>query len=215
MRILDPTAHAEKRGCILAAARRLFACKGFHATSMNEVAEASGLAKAAVYHYFDGKDALLRSLHDGILAGAEERIKRAPRFNGLRDALSFLGRGYLEHFKDPARADVMRIALNVSAEDPDLLRLSSSIAAPRMEALLGDFLAPYLPKGAPRGAAKELLTPFFGALFYYRFVLSGVCDPGQLPDEGHYLANLVDVFSQAGAGQKRAAPGSLKKRKPA
>ena len=42
----------------MAQAARLFAQQGFMATSMNQVAEACGLSKAALYHYFRDKFAL-------------------------------------------------------------------------------------------------------------------------------------------------------------
>jgi len=44
---------------ILAHAARLFALRGYHATSMNQVAEACGLSKATLYHYHRDKYSLL------------------------------------------------------------------------------------------------------------------------------------------------------------
>ncbi len=55
----------DQRAAILAQAARLFARNGFVATSMNQVAEASGLSKAAVYHYFRDKYALLIEIAEG------------------------------------------------------------------------------------------------------------------------------------------------------
>ena len=46
------------RTAILNAATRLFAERGYAATSMREVAEAANCTKPAVYYYFDGKAAL-------------------------------------------------------------------------------------------------------------------------------------------------------------
>ena len=50
---------------ILARAAHLFARGGFSGTSMNRVAEAAGLSKAALYHYFRDKDALLVEIAEG------------------------------------------------------------------------------------------------------------------------------------------------------
>jgi AcrR family transcriptional regulator len=205
MRTLDPSAHAHVRGHILAAARRLFATRGYHATSMNEVARSAGMAKAALYHYFKGKHAMLHALHQGAFDGAAETLGRAPRMKNLREAMAFLGRGYLEHFRQPGPAEVMRIALNVNGEDPELLRLSSTVVMPRMQALLENFLKPYFPKGTPAGEARRHILPFFGALFYYRFVLQSTCGPGQLPDEDEYLDHLVGLFAKLPPGRKRPA----------
>ena len=41
----------DQREMILARAAELFARSGYPATSMNQVAEACGLSKAALYHY--------------------------------------------------------------------------------------------------------------------------------------------------------------------
>ena len=43
---------------IIDTAARLFASKGFHGTSMSDLASAAGLTKGAFYHHFENKDAL-------------------------------------------------------------------------------------------------------------------------------------------------------------
>jgi len=59
-----PTFEAQRED-ILAAAARLFAEQGFPATSMNQVAEACGVAKPTLYHYFQDKQDLLAQICDG------------------------------------------------------------------------------------------------------------------------------------------------------
>ena len=54
----------EQRELILAHAAALFARQGYHATSMNQVAEACALSKATLYHYYRDKDALLVQIAD-------------------------------------------------------------------------------------------------------------------------------------------------------
>jgi len=55
----------EQRELILARAAALFARQGYHATSMNQVAEACGLSKATLYHYYRDKDAMLVQIAEG------------------------------------------------------------------------------------------------------------------------------------------------------
>jgi len=50
---------AEKRGRIIAAARALFAHKGFEATTTLEIAEAAGVAAGTLFLYAKTKDDLL------------------------------------------------------------------------------------------------------------------------------------------------------------
>ena len=54
----------DQREMILAQAAQLFAARGYPATSMNEVAQACGLSKATLYHYYKDKYALLVSICD-------------------------------------------------------------------------------------------------------------------------------------------------------
>ena len=56
--------YEDQRELILLHAAELFAQRGYSATSMNGVAEACGLSKPALYHYFRDKDALLASICD-------------------------------------------------------------------------------------------------------------------------------------------------------
>ncbi len=49
----------DKRSQILAAAVRVFARKGYHASRVGDIAEEAGVAHGLMYHYFDSKEALL------------------------------------------------------------------------------------------------------------------------------------------------------------
>lgn len=53
---------ADKRELILEAAIRLFAEKGFHSTSIQEIADAAGVAKGSTYIYFKSKDDIMLSI---------------------------------------------------------------------------------------------------------------------------------------------------------
>lgn len=55
----------DQREMILERAAALFARGGYPGTSMNQVAEACGLSKATLYHYYRDKYALLVSIADG------------------------------------------------------------------------------------------------------------------------------------------------------
>ena len=52
-------AYDDQREAILREAAALFAQQGYGSTSMNEVAQACGLSKAALYHYVRDKSDLL------------------------------------------------------------------------------------------------------------------------------------------------------------
>ena len=55
----------------------MFARNGFHATSMNEIAEAAGVTKPVLYQHFDSKRGLYRELLGEIGAQLRETIAKA------------------------------------------------------------------------------------------------------------------------------------------
>jgi AcrR family transcriptional regulator len=63
---------SRRREEIMAAAKKVFARKGFHATTIADIAKESGLAYGSVYWYFDSKDDLFHAL-----MAAEEYALRA------------------------------------------------------------------------------------------------------------------------------------------
>ncbi|HEY7076226.1 MAG TPA: TetR/AcrR family transcriptional regulator [Solirubrobacteraceae bacterium] len=65
------------RRAVLAAARASFGRKGYAQTSVDEIAAAAGVTKGAVYHHFDGKQALFRAVHAEVEADALARATGA------------------------------------------------------------------------------------------------------------------------------------------
>jgi TetR/AcrR family transcriptional regulator len=64
----------DQRAQIAAAAAQLFASRGYTATTMNQVAAASGVGKATLYHYFSDKPGLLEHIAIGHVARLEALV---------------------------------------------------------------------------------------------------------------------------------------------
>ncbi|GHF40608.1 TetR family transcriptional regulator [Streptomyces mashuensis] len=76
---------------LLAAATRLFAERGYDRTSVQDIVEAAGVTKGALYHYFGSKDDLLHEIYGRVLRLQQERLDAlagadAPVEQRLRDA---------------------------------------------------------------------------------------------------------------------------------
>lgn len=61
------------RADIVAAATRLFGQRGYHATSMTEIAESLGIRKASLYYHVRKKEDLLFAIHEQLI---DELIER-------------------------------------------------------------------------------------------------------------------------------------------
>jgi AcrR family transcriptional regulator len=64
-----------RREAIVDTSARVFAQRGYHATSLTELCEANALGKGALYHYIRSKEELLAAIHDRVMdevmAGAD------------------------------------------------------------------------------------------------------------------------------------------------
>lgn len=62
---------------LLTAATRLFAEQGFETTSVQQVVDAAGVTKGAMYHYFGSKDDLLYEIYARVLRVQTARMESA------------------------------------------------------------------------------------------------------------------------------------------
>lgn len=74
MTSLDDTATVPQR--LISIATTLFAKQGFDRTSVQEIVEAAGVTKGAMYHYFASKDDLLHEIYARLLRIQIERLER-------------------------------------------------------------------------------------------------------------------------------------------
>ncbi|SDK11247.1 transcriptional regulator, TetR family [Actinopolyspora mzabensis] len=62
---------------LLSAATRLFAEQGFETTSVQQIVDAAGVTKGAMYHYFGSKDDLLYEIYARVLRVQMSRMEQA------------------------------------------------------------------------------------------------------------------------------------------
>lgn len=142
--------HDEKRKQILKTAARVFAIDGVDRASMSQVAEACGISKANIYHYYGSKSALLFDILDTYLRELKERVC----------AVSAEGRTPEEHF----RATLCEILLAYEgADDEHRVQASGLGALPaEQQAVLRDYqrdlvrhMADILKKLSPDTLARD------------------------------------------------------------
>ena len=117
---------AERRQRILEAAANAFASRGYHATSVEVVAEAAGITKPVVYDHFPSKRHLyievLESTREELLArGVAALGADAPSRERIRAAIDAFF-AYVEENPAPAR-----VLLTPPAGEPDLAELSRRV----------------------------------------------------------------------------------------
>jgi TetR/AcrR family transcriptional regulator len=125
--VASPSSHGDgpPPEVLLDAAFQTFAARGYRATRLEEVADAAGVTKGAIYYYFDSKEDLLRraleTRHRAIFQEIEEALvtERAPVSAKIR----FVLRKVWQHWLDPRWGPAFRLMVGeVSVEFPALFR---------------------------------------------------------------------------------------------
>jgi len=69
------TAGEGRKAEIINVGINLFAEKGYHGTTLDEIAEQVGITKAALYYYISSKEEILQEINKRNMAGMEQAIK--------------------------------------------------------------------------------------------------------------------------------------------
>ena len=72
---------------ILAAAAAAFARRGFHATTVHDIAAEAGISAGLLYRYFAGKDDVVVALVEAYVAEVHTAIERAETLTGAIEAV--------------------------------------------------------------------------------------------------------------------------------
>jgi TetR/AcrR family transcriptional regulator, cholesterol catabolism regulator len=108
------------RDGIIQAAARIFSEKGYHATSMQDIADAVNLQKASLYHHFSSKQEILAEILDQALGLINTRLELVHSQSLLPDEK--LRQAMLSYFQTIAENQNLSavLLLELRALDPEL-----------------------------------------------------------------------------------------------
>jgi TetR/AcrR family fatty acid metabolism transcriptional regulator len=173
----------DKRRLLLDASVRVFARKGYHAARVGDIAEEAGVAYGLLYHYFDSKEDVLRSVFRETWRALIETIKS------------------VEEDEDEPREQLRKVAeilLRSWRRDPDLVRVlvlevtRSQHLAEEMDEIVASFSAiqEIVERGQADGSIRADLDARLASYVFYGAIdelLTGWV-LGRLPDSDEDLA---------------------------
>lgn len=99
---------ASTRAALLTAARRLFGEKGYAATGREEIVEAAGVTRGALYHHFANKEDVFRAVYEELEQEIMARVAEvAVKVQDPMEQLAVGSQAYLDAAMDPAVQRVM------------------------------------------------------------------------------------------------------------
>ncbi|QEO14970.1 TetR/AcrR family transcriptional regulator [Agromyces intestinalis] len=173
------------------AAVELFAAQGYANTSVQQIVEAAGVTKGAMYHYFESKDDLLFAIYDRMLTLQQSRLDEIIARGGEVD--------------DVLRAvcvDVIETSIDFLPEGTVFFRSLHMLSAPRQQEVTRrrrvyhDRFAALLQQGQDAGLYRTdipqpvLIAHFFSDVHY----LSHWYSPEGPETKSEVAEQLTDLF---------------------
>ena len=159
-----------RREDLLAAGLRLFATQGFRATTIADIAAATGTAHGLVYHYFRSKDELLGAILDrySFLPALRELLAVSPD-RPAAEVLREVAVGFSGMLDQ--RSDLLHLVVAESATNPAvagaLARITDEahglLAAYLRARVAAGELRPHDPSVAARALFWAIITKHLGA----------------------------------------------------
>jgi AcrR family transcriptional regulator len=124
------------RALLFAAARRVFLARGYHAATLEQIADEAGFSKGVVYSRFASKaDMFLALLADRIAERAAQNAQAARAFAGSGDFAALLGLAQQAEQAAPGwRLLVTEFRIH-AARDPELNRRYAALHARTIEGI--------------------------------------------------------------------------------
>lgn len=183
------------REALIAAARRLFAERGYEAVGTEEIVRAAGVTRGALYHQFGDKASLLEAVYERIEAESTERVARIVLGSELESPLAAMRAGVEAFLDECAKPELRQIALH---DAPAVLgwerwrEIGAVNGLGLIEASLGAAVEAGEIRELPLRPLAHLLL---GALDEAAMLLAREEEPGARAEVTEVLMVLLDSFA--------------------
>lgn len=173
------------------AALELFASQGYATTSVQQIVEAAGVTKGAMYHYFHSKDDLLFGIYERMLSLQKAHLDE------------IMGRGGdVEEVLRAVCVDVIETSIDFLPEGTVFFRSMHMLTQPRQQEVVRrrreyhDQFATLIERGQEEGVFRTdvprsvLIAHFFSDVHY----LSHWYSPDGPEDKTEVAEQLTDLF---------------------
>ena len=207
----DPHQRRDRREEILQASLHLFATKGFHGTSMRDIARSADITEGLIYHYFENKRDLFRAIIDeySFLPLLRTLPQLAEQLD-LRALLIVLARGFFDVLHQ--NTELARLLLQEVQMFPEEKEAFFTDAVgesiQELSQVLGDRMNDRARAKVDPDISARLFFNSLLAFFVEQEILGG---KHLLPvDQGAYIEHLVDMFvKRLGPGQPKSTGPKL------
>ncbi len=188
-----PNAEIETRERILKAALRLFAKRGFEATTTRDLAETAGVAEGTLFRYFPTKKAILiEVVTQGWVDLLTDLLTELSQMGSYRAIAQVMRKRMLRLHEN---ADIMRVCFMEAQFHPDLRERIQQEVIDKMTDVTEAFFETAMEQGIyrqinPKTVARVFLGMFVVAGFSQETILSSNASPGEMQVMAEEMADI-------------------------
>jgi len=156
------------RDKLLACALDLFAARGFDAVGVQEVADAAGLKKPTLYHYFGSKSGLLRTLLSENFEKLFDEVEQAADYqHDVTMTLRKVAKVYFEFARQNPKLYRLQLSMWFAPVDSEAFKLAASLNLRQQGILETMFLRASEDHGNMKGRHQAYAATFLGLINTY------------------------------------------------
>jgi len=167
----------DNRSRILTCAVDLFASRGYDAVGVQEVADAAGLKKPTLYHYFGSKAGLLKTVLDENFAKLFVSLEQVEYRQDVVMSLEAIATAYFHFAGQHASFYRMQLSMWFAPSASEAFKAVSAINEKQQHILEALFLRAAADHGNMRGRQRMYAATFLGMLnTYIALALNGYAE---------------------------------------
>jgi AcrR family transcriptional regulator len=189
-----PPTEAETQTRILRAARKLFARRGFDATTTRDLAQEAGVAEGTLFRHFENKKAILVEVAtQGWIEILTDLLTELSEMGSYKAIAQVMRRRMMNLHEN---ADLLRVCFMEAQFHPDLRERIQSDVIVKMTDVAEAFFQTAMDQGIyrpmnPRVVAQVFLGMFTIAGFSQDSILPQTASPQQMQEMAE---NMADIF---------------------
>jgi AcrR family transcriptional regulator len=157
----------DNRSKILACAINLFSSRGFDAVGVQEVADAAGLKKPTLYHYFGSKGGLLKTVLEETFVDLFAALEKVEYNPNVVDSLEAVARLYFDFARKHRAFYRMQLSMWFSPVESEPFKAVSQVNQRQQRILEALFLKATNDHGNMIGRHQAYAATFLGMLNTY------------------------------------------------
>jgi AcrR family transcriptional regulator len=157
----------DNRSKLLACAIDLFSSRGFDAVGVQEVADAAGLKKPTLYHYFGSKSGLLKTVLDETFVDLFTALEKVEYNRNVVDTLEAVAKIYFDFARKRRAFYRMQLSMWFSPSESDSFKAVARVNERQQQILEALFLQAANEHGNMRGRHRAYTATFLGMLNTY------------------------------------------------